>query len=132
MATTKPTSSTFWTTVSTYLDTISSGLRDSGFIPNTLIAGGEVNTLFKDAFDWIDFFRSGGGSVAFPPGSLSWDPAPSGLVVTRPSPLSFNVNLAYTGTSATAYGLSSPINAPGTVVDAVFTPDNITDRKSVV
>jgi len=123
MATTKPTSSTFWTTVSTYLDTISSGLRDSGFIPNTLIAGGEVNTLFKDAFDWIDFFRSGGGKVPHIGYGLVW--AIDGDASVAYDLTNFEVDLSSSPGTGDAFGSGGVVNVPGTAVSAEIVVDGI-------
>ena len=51
----KPSTAFSWTTVATYRDTIPSGLRNSGFIPNTLVSSGYTNQALFEIGEWVTY-----------------------------------------------------------------------------
>jgi len=51
----KPSTAFSWTTVATYRDAIPSGLRDSGFIPNTLVSSGYTNQALFEIGEWVTY-----------------------------------------------------------------------------
>ena len=51
----KPSTAFSWTTVATYRDAIPSGVRDSGFIPNTLVSSGYTNQALFEIGEWVTY-----------------------------------------------------------------------------
>ena len=52
---TKPSTAFSWTTVATYRDAIPGGVRDSGFIPNTLVSSGYTNQALFEIGEWVTY-----------------------------------------------------------------------------